>query len=81
LTTCVSVFPGIDFQVPTKGLVRVESGETIRVGPLVRFLEEQRAEVSEARRMLPSLEDVFLRITGIEAGAMRKDKEKTGGGA
>jgi len=76
-----AAFPEIDFQVPTQGLVRVESGETIRVGPLVRFLEEQGAEVSEARRMRPSLEDVFVRITGIEAGAMRKEKEKTGGGA
>jgi ABC-2 type transport system ATP-binding protein len=76
-----AAFPEIDFQIPTHGLVRVESDEAIRVGPLVRFLEEQGAEVSEARRMRPSLEDIFVRITGIEAGAMRKEKEKTGGGA
>jgi ABC-2 type transport system ATP-binding protein len=76
-----AAFPELDFQVPPQGLVRVESGKTIRVGPLVRFLEELGAEVSEARRMRPSLEDIFVRITGIEAGAMRKDKEKSGGGA
>jgi len=44
-------------------------------------MEEQGAEVSEARRLQPSLEDVFVRITGIEAGAMHKEKEKPGGGA
>jgi ABC-2 type transport system ATP-binding protein len=46
----------------------------------VRFLEERGIEVSEARRMRPSLEDVFVRITGIAAGAMRREKEKKGGG-
>jgi ABC-2 type transport system ATP-binding protein len=76
-----AAFPELDFQVPSQGLVRVESEAAIRVGPLVRFLEELGAEVSEARRMRPSLEDVFVRITGIEAGAMRKEKEKAGGGA
>jgi ABC-2 type transport system ATP-binding protein len=32
--------------------------------------------VSEARRVRPSLEDVFVEITGIEADAMRREKEK-----
>jgi len=43
-------------------------------------LEDHGGEVTEARRMRPSLEDIFVQITGIEADAMRKDKEKTGGG-
>jgi ABC-2 type transport system ATP-binding protein len=30
--------------------------------------------------MQPSLEDVFVQITGIEVEAMRKEKEKKGGG-
>ena len=56
----------------------MESDEAIRVGPLVRFLEEQGVEVAEARRMRPSLEDIFVNITGIEVKAMRKEKEKGG---
>jgi ABC-2 type transport system ATP-binding protein len=72
-------FPDLDFRAPARGLIRVEAGEPVRVGPLVRFIEEQGAEVSEARRVRPSLEDVFVRITGIEADAMRKEKEKAGG--
>jgi len=31
--------------------------------------------------MRPSLEDIFVRITGIAADAMRKEQEKKGGGA
>ena len=72
-------FPGLEFTIPEQGVIRVESDEPIRVGPLVRFLEEHGIEVSEARRMHPSLEDIFVRITGIEAEAMRKEKEKGGG--
>jgi len=74
-------FPGLDFKIQGQGLIRVESGEPVRVGPLVRFLEERGAEVSEARRIRPSLEDIFVQITGIETEAMRKEKEKAGGGA
>jgi ABC-2 type transport system ATP-binding protein len=73
-------FPNLTFQGLTGGLIRVEAGKPIRVGPLVRFLEDRGAEVNEARRMQPSLEEVFVKITGIEADAMRKEKEKKGGG-
>jgi ABC-2 type transport system ATP-binding protein len=73
-------FPDLDFSLPGPGEVRVESGRPIAVGPLVRFLEERGAEVTEARRLRPSLEDVFVRITGIAAAALEKEKEKKGGG-
>ena len=75
-----AAFPNLTFQCLSRGLIRVESGAPVHVGPLVRFLEDQGAEVIEARRMQLSLEDVFVQITGIEAEAMRKEKEKKGGG-
>jgi ABC-2 type transport system ATP-binding protein len=73
-------FPDMAFTMAGKGVVRVEARQVVPVGPLVRFLEDNGAEVVEARRMRPSLEDVFVRITGIEAEAMRREKEKKGGG-
>ena len=73
-------FPALEFIIPENGVIRVEADKPVRVGPLVRFIEDHGAEVSEARRIRPSLEDVFVRITGIEADAMRKEKEKKGGG-
>jgi ABC-2 type transport system ATP-binding protein len=72
-------FPGITFENLGQGRIRVEADNPVPVGPLVRFLEDSGAEVSEARRIRPSLEDIFVRITGIEAEAMRKEKEKGGG--
>ncbi|HNT34767.1 MAG TPA: ABC transporter ATP-binding protein [bacterium] len=74
-----SAFPELEFTLEERFQIRVESDREIRVGSLVRFLEEQGAEVSEARRLRPSLEDVFVRVTGIEGDAMRKEKEKKGG--
>ena len=73
-------FPELSFSIPVRGTIRVEADMPIPVGSLVRMLEDWGAEVSEARKMRPSLEDVFIKITGIGADAMRKEKEKMGGG-
>ncbi|MBN1954786.1 MAG: ABC transporter ATP-binding protein [Anaerolineae bacterium] len=70
-------FAPLEFQSLTGGQVHVESTQPISVGPLVRFLEEQGVEVLEARRLRPSLEDVFVQVTGLEADVMRKER---GGG-
>jgi len=72
-------FPHLSFKDLAQGLIRVEAGEPVHVGPLVRFLEDNGVRVNEARRIQLSLEDVFVKITGIEADAMRREKEKKGG--
>ena len=73
-------WPSLHCQAVADGQIRVESPEPVRVGPLVRLLEDRGAEVSEARKLRPSLEDVFVEITGIEASAMKQEKEKAGKG-
>jgi ABC-2 type transport system ATP-binding protein len=76
-------FPNLQCRAVAGGAIRVESSEPVRVGPLVRLLEDRGAEVTEARKVQPSLEEVFVRITGIEAAAMKQEREKAkaGGGA
>jgi len=76
-----AAFPGLKVEAAADAELRLESAAPIRVGPLVRFLEERGAEVLEARRAHPSLEDVFVRITGVEAGEMRKERERAAAGA
>ncbi len=80
LDTLGESFPSLTFQTLARGLIRVEAEEPVPVGSLVRWLEERGVQVMEARRMRPSLEDIFVQITGIEAETMRKEKEKSGGG-
>jgi len=73
-------FPDFEFSLTRKGYIRVTSDGPIGVGPLVRFLEDSSYVVTEARRLRPSLEDIFMKITGLEADVMRKEKEKGGKG-
>ncbi len=72
-------FPDLSFQMIDNNQLQVSSLELIGVGPLVRFIEEQGALVSEARRIMPSLEDVFVKVAGIGLTDMGRDKEKAGG--
>ncbi len=67
-------FPDLNCRIDSEHRIYVESLKTIRVGPIVRFLEEQGMEIYEARKIRPSLEEVFVRVTGIEAGEMNKGK-------
>ena len=73
-------FPDLKFRTVSGGAFQAEAGSPVRIGPLVRFIEDYGAEVFEARRMRPSLEDVFVDVTGIESAAMKGEKEKGGGG-
>ncbi len=73
-------FPRLRCRAVAEGGIRVESTEPVRVGPLVRLLEDQGGCVSEERIIRPSLEDVFVRVTGIEAGSMKQEQEKEMGG-
>ena len=74
-------FPQYEFQNISPGVVQVESAEPIRLGPLVRFIEEQGAEVTEASQKKQSLEEIFVQVTGIQLNAMKKEKERKGGNA
>ena len=74
-----ATFPDLVFRDAGEGSIRIEADSPVHVGPIVRFIEDQGVEVAEARRIRLSLEDVFVRITGIEADAMKREKEKGGG--
>lgn len=69
-------FPDLDCRIDSENRIHVESVNTIRVGPIVRFLEDRGLEIYEARKIRPSLEEVFVRETGIEAREMNREQEK-----
>lgn len=68
-------FPQYKFDIIEDGSLQVYDNNPIHVGPLVRFLEDQGIEVSEARKIKPSLEDIFVNITGIKISANQKEKK------
>ena len=72
----VSGFPSLQCHAVSDMAIRIESSEPVRIGPLVRLIEDSGAEVTEARKLRPSLEDVFVEVTGIEADVMKQEREK-----
>lgn len=63
-------FPALECEALADDSLRVISAEPLRIGPLIRLFEENGADVTEARVIRPSLEEVFVEVTGIEAGKM-----------
>lgn len=76
-----AAFPGTECERTYEGVFRLSSDAPVRIGPLVHFFEDRGLEVGEARKVHPSLEEVFVRVTGLEAEVLKKEKEKAGGGA
>jgi ABC-2 type transport system ATP-binding protein len=73
-------FPGLDVADAGPGLIQVQAEGPVHVGPLVRFLEGEGADVEEARRVRPTLEDVFVETTGVAAETMGREHVRPGGG-
>jgi len=70
-----ATFPDLVVDIPGNRAIRFRSSNPLNVTPLMRFFEEKNLPVYEARIMRPSLEEVFVNITGIELEKMRQEKE------
>jgi ABC-2 type transport system ATP-binding protein len=49
------------------------------ISPIVKFIEEHGAKIQSINTLSPSLEDAFVRITGLESELMKIDKPIKGG--
>lgn len=56
--------------------LKIESESDINIVPFINYFEKQNIHVSEAKIVKPSLEEVFVKITGIEINKMKSEKEK-----
>jgi len=70
-----AAFPGFDYKIGRDSVVSIHSSETFTLLPLVRFFEERGLPVYEAKISRPSLEEVFVKVTGIELKKMQNQKE------
>ena len=54
---------------------QVHSKTSLNLMPLMSFFDSRGIKVMEAKIIKPSLEEVFVKITGIERDAMKKEKD------
>ncbi|MGI6485067.1 MAG: ABC transporter ATP-binding protein [Thermoanaerobacterales bacterium] len=71
----VSDFPNISIKSSTNHSIRITSKEQIELMPFMKFFEHKGVKISEAKIIRPSLEEVFVKITGIEIDKLKKEKE------
>jgi ABC-2 type transport system ATP-binding protein len=68
-------FPDVVVELSGNQAIRLRSSRPLNLTPLMRFFEQRNLPVYEARIMRPSLEEVFVKITGIELEKMKQEKE------
>ncbi len=75
-----SEFEGVEFETVQGSVLRAHSEKHLALAPLIRFFEQHGVDITEAKAIRPSLEDVFVSLTGIAADNMRKDSSHQKGG-
>lgn len=68
-------FPSFNIKCAEKNRIRVSSPEKIELMPFMKVFDEKAIKVNEARIIKPSLEEIFVKITGIEVDKMKKEME------
>lgn len=67
-------YPEHNCRPMTGETIRMEAKGPFKAGEIVRFLEDNGGELLEARKVQNTLEEVFVRVTGIEADALQREK-------
>jgi len=69
-------FPELECSFKDENTIKVISQDKIDVSPVVSFLSSNGIYILEAKLIRPTLEDAFVKLTGIEIESMKKEKEK-----
>ena len=69
-------FSDIECTLKNETTLKVISNNKIDIAPVVHFLSTQGFYILEAKLIQPTLEDAFIKMTGIEIDIMKKEKEK-----
>lgn len=67
-------FRNCKVEIPDANSCLIISKERVALSPILQLLDSKGISVYEAKEIKPSLEDVFVKITGIEAFKLKKEK-------
>ncbi|NLP06001.1 ABC transporter ATP-binding protein [Candidatus Fermentibacteria bacterium] len=76
LAAVTRALPEMAFTRTGPSSLRASASAPFGIGALLRAIEAEGGEVLEARRIRPSLEEVFVRETSIGPEAMKREKER-----
>ncbi len=68
-------FTDITIKSSSNNRIRVSSTSPIELMPFMNFFDSKGIKINEAKIIHPSLEEVFVKITGIEIDRLKKEKE------
>ncbi len=68
-------FSDMSISMRPDNTIRIASREPIKLMPFMSFFSSRGIDVYEAKIIRPSLEEVFVEVTGIEVDRMKKEKE------
>ena len=68
-------FPDLRIEAQHENACFIAAPKRIALSPILQYLDGKGISVYEAKEARPTLEDVFVKVTGIEAGKLRKEKE------
>ncbi|MFW5895100.1 MAG: ABC transporter ATP-binding protein [Bacillota bacterium] len=71
----LEAFPYITIKTSSQRSIRIASKKKVDLMPFMTFFESKGIGVEEAKIIRPSLEEVFVKITGIEMKRLEKEKE------
>lgn len=69
-------FSNVQCILKNNNTIRIISPVKIDISPVISFLSTENILILEAKLIKPTLEDVFVKTTGIELELMKKEKEK-----
>ncbi|MDY6916166.1 MAG: ABC transporter ATP-binding protein [Candidatus Cloacimonadota bacterium] len=72
----INKFPSLENWIHNKTTIEFSGKNNINIVPIINYLDNLGFKVIEAKVMKPSLEDIFVELTGIEANIMKKEKER-----
>ena len=68
-------FPNIKIKTMSDKSIRIFSENQIKLMPFMNFFDGKDLNVNEAKIIRPSLEEVFVKVTGLEIDKLKKEKE------
>jgi len=69
-------FNDIECFIKNHTTIKIISNIKINISPIINFISNEGFFILEAKLIKPTLEDAFVKITGIEIDMMKKEKEK-----